>query len=204
MGIISFFSSLLSKNRGQSVDFLIIGLGNIGKKYSATRHNIGFRVADKLIDSFDLKKEGKIPEADFFCGSIDSKTVVVAKPSTLMNRSGAAVKKLISHFHVDIRSVLVVVDDFNLPLGKIRLRKNGTHGGHNGLKSIISYVGSDFPRLRVGIGPLPINADIIDFVLGDFSAQEEIEVKRAVEKAAEASMQFTKINIDAVMNRFNN
>ncbi len=204
MGIFSFFSRLLSKNRCQSIDFLIIGLGNIGKQYSATRHNVGFRVADRLIDRFDLKKEGKIPEADFFCGSIDSKTVVIAKPTTLMNRSGVAVKKLISHFQVDIRSVLVVVDDFNLPLGKIRLRKNGTHGGHNGLKSIISYVGSEFPRLRVGIGPLPQDVDIIDFVLGDFSAQEEKEVQRAVEKAAEASMQFTKTNIDAIMNRFNN
>ncbi len=203
MGIFSFFFRLLSNNRYQPVDYLIIGLGNIGKQYSSTRHNIGFRVADKLIDSFDLIKEGRIPEADFFCGSIDSKTVVVAKPSTLMNRSGAAVKKLLSRFHMDIRSVLVVVDDINLPLGKIRLRKNGTHGGHNGLKSIISYVGSDFPRLRVGIGPLPLNTEIIDFVLGDFSAQEEKEVQRAVEKAAEASMQFTRINIDAVMNRFN-
>jgi PTH1 family peptidyl-tRNA hydrolase len=204
MGIFSFFSRLLSDNRCQSVDFLIIGLGNIGEQYSATRHNIGFRVADKLIDSIDLKKEGKIPEAAFFCGTIDSKSVVVAKPSTLMNRSGTAVKKLISHFNVDISSVLVVVDDFNLPLGKIRLRKNGTHGGHNGLKSIISYVGTDFPRLRVGIGPLPLNADVIEFVLGDFSAQEEAEVQRAVEKAAEASIQFTKINIDVVMSRFNN
>jgi PTH1 family peptidyl-tRNA hydrolase len=120
-----------------------------------------------------------------------------------MNRSGTAVKKLISHFNVDISSVLVVVDDFNLPLGKIRLRKNGTHGGHNGLKSIISYVGTEFPRLRVGIGPLPQNVDVIDFVLGDFSAQEEIEVQKAVEKAAEASMQFTRADIDAVMNRFN-
>ncbi len=204
MGIFSFFSHLLSNNGCNSADFLIIGLGNIGKQYSATRHNIGFRVADKLIDSFNLKKKGKIPEADFFYGSIDSKIVVVAKPSTLMNRSGAAVKKLISRLHIDISSVLVVVDDFNLPLGKIRLRKNGTHGGHNGLKSIISYIGTDFPRLRVGIGPLPQNIDIIDFVLGDFSVQEEIEVHRAVEKAAEASIQFTRINIDAVMNRFNN
>lgn len=203
MGIFSFFFRLLSNNRYQPVDYLIIGLGNIGKQYSSTRHNIGFRVADKLIDSFDLIKEGRIPEADFFCGSIDSKTVVVAKPSTLMNRSGAAVKKLISHFQLDVRSVLVVVDDFNLPLGKIRLRKNGTHGGHNGLKSIISYVGTEFPRLRVGIGPLPQNVDVIDFVLGDFSAQEEIEVQKAVEKAAEASMQFTRADIDAVMNRFN-
>jgi len=204
MGIFSFFSRLLSDNRCQTVDFLIIGLGNIGEQYSATRHNIGFRVADKLIDSIDLKKEGKIPEAAFFCGTIDSKSVVVAKPSTLMNRSGTAVKKLISHFNVDISSVLVVVDDFNLPLGKIRLRKNGTHGGHNGLKSIISYVGTDFPRLRVGIGPLPLNADVIEFVLGDFSAQEEADVQRAVEKAAEASIQFTRINIDVVMSRFNN
>lgn len=203
MGIFSFFSHLLSNTRSHSADFLIIGLGNVGKQYSATRHNIGFRVADKLIDSFDLEKKGKIPEADFFCGSIDAKTIVVAKPTTLMNRSGAAVQELISHFHVDIHSVLVVVDDFNLPLGKIRLRKNGTHGGHNGLKSIISYVGTDFPRLRVGIGPLPQNTDIIDFVLGDFSAQEEKEVQKAVEKAAEASVQFTRISVDAVMNRYN-
>ncbi len=203
MGLRSFFSRIFSTHSNSSVDFLIVGLGNIGKQYSATRHNIGFRVADKLIDSLGSRKEGRIPEADFFCGTIENKNVVVAKPRTLMNRSGIAVDKLIRRFQLNISSVLIVVDDFNLPLGKIRLRKNGTHGGHNGLKSIISYVGSDFPRLRVGIGPVPANIEVIDFVLGDFSAQEEPEIQNVVQKAVEASMQFTKISIDAVMNKFN-
>ncbi|HEX3019413.1 MAG TPA: aminoacyl-tRNA hydrolase, partial [Chitinispirillaceae bacterium] len=124
-------------------------------------------------------------------------------PRTLMNRSGAAVDSLIKRFHVNSMSTLVVVDDFNLPLGKIRLRKNGTHGGHNGLKSVISYIGTDFPRLRIGIGPLPMNTDIIEFVLGNFSAHEDLEVQKAVDNAVEASMQFTKISIDAAMNKFN-
>ena len=132
MGIFSFFSRLLSDNRCQSVDFLIIGLGNIGEQYSATRHNIGFRVADKLIDSIDLKKEGKIPEAAFFCGTIDSKSVVVAKPSTLMNRSGTAVKSLSAILMLDISSVLVVVDDFNLPLGRSVYVKTAPMGGITG------------------------------------------------------------------------
>lgn len=203
MGSCSFFSRIFSTFSYPSVDFLIVGLGNIGKQYSATRHNIGFRVADKLIDYLGSRKEGRTPEADFFCGTIDSKTVIVAKPRTLMNRSGIAVDKLIQRFQLNISSVLIVVDDLNLPLGKIRLRKNGTHGGHNGLKSIISYVGSDFPRLRVGIGPVPVNIEVIDFVLGDFSAEEEPEIQNVVEKAVDASMQFTKISIDAVMNKFN-
>lgn len=120
-----------------------------------------------------------------------------------MNRSGAAADKLIKKFSVGSSSVLVLVDDFNIPLGRIRIRKDGTHGGHNGLKSIISYIGTDFPRLRIGIGPLPQNTDIIEFVLGNFTAQEEGELQSIIEKAVEASVFFTNNSIDAIMNKFN-
>lgn len=203
MGVFSFFSKFFSVQKCPPVDFLIIGLGNIGEEYFFSRHNIGFRVADALIASLESRKEGRIPEADFYCGTIGSKSIAVAKPRTLMNRSGAAADKLIKKFSVGSSSVLVLVDDFNIPLGRIRIRKDGTHGGHNGLKSIISYIGSDFPRLRIGIGPLPQNTDIIEFVLGNFTAQEEGELQSIIEKAVEASVFFTNNSIDAIMNKFN-
>lgn len=203
MGVFSFFSKFFSVQKCPPVDFLIIGLGNIGEEYFFSRHNIGFRVADALIASLESRKEGRIPEADFYCGTIGSKSIAVAKPRTLMNRSGAAADKLIKKFSVGSSSVLVLVDDFNIPLGRIRIRKDGTHGGHNGLKSIISYIGTDFPRLRIGIGPLPQNTDIIEFVLGNFTAQEEGELQSIIEKAVEASVFFTNNSIDAIMNKFN-
>lgn len=203
MGVFSFFSELFSSKKSEPADYLIVGLGNIGEEYEATRHNIGFKVADAIIASMSSIKEGRIPEADFFRGFINSKSVVIAKPRTLMNRSGAAVNKLINRFNVKISSTLILVDDFNIPIGKIRLRKNGSDGGHNGLKSIVSYIGSDFPRLRIGIGPLPAQTDVVEFVLGKFSTEEESALKSVIGKASEASIQFTNTELDVLMNKFN-
>lgn len=204
MGVLSFFSNFFSTGKNQKADYLLVGLGNIGEEYSLTRHNIGFLVADALIKKMVIEGNGRIPESDFYYGTFGSdKRIVVAKPRTLMNRSGAAVDKLIKKFEVEISSVLVIVDDFNIPMGRLRVRKDGSHGGHNGLKSIISYIGADFPRLRIGIGPLPENTGVIDFVLGNFTKKEQDVLQDVIEKAVDASQKFTCSSIDTVMNNFN-
>lgn len=170
MGFLSFFADLFSKSANSvPVELIIVGLGNIGEEYEFTRHNVGFRVADALIERVENRKNFRIAEADCVYGILESKNILIAKPRTLMNRSGLAVDVLSRKFNLKPSSVMVLVDDFNIPLGTIRARKGGSHGCHNGLKSINAYIGSDFPRIRIGIGPLPEGIDILQFVLGRFS-----------------------------------
>jgi PTH1 family peptidyl-tRNA hydrolase len=189
-----------------SVDNLIVGLGNIGPEYIATRHNIGFRVVESFSERFNGKIDsGIFAEADYSSGTLFSTINVLAiKPRTLMNRSGTAIEKYLAHWQLSASRMLVVVDDFNLPLGKLRARVDGSDGGHNGLKSISSLLGQGFPRLRVGIGlVVPGNVPNIDFVLGNFSSAEEEQLKTVVPRAAEACELFVKSGIQAVMNKYN-
>jgi PTH1 family peptidyl-tRNA hydrolase len=153
----------------------------------------------------DCSRQGIFADADFSDGTLFStKKVLAIKPRTLMNRSGKAVEKYLACLRLPASRMLVVVDDYNLPLGKIRARGNGSDGGHNGLKSIIGCIGEEFPRLRIGIGPCPgKGSGIIDFVLGTFSANEEEQLKSVIPRAAEACELFVKSGIQTVMNRFN-
>ena len=204
MGLFSFFSKIFGKpGLPDSIDFIFFGLGNPGSRYAQTRHNIGFRVVDGLAERLSEKKQGSFEKADWVYGKIDSRNVLIVKPLTFMNRSGIAVKDLINQSKVNLTTTMVVVDDFNIPLGTLRARRGGSHGGHNGLKSITSAIGPDFPRLRFGIGPLPEGADIIDFVLGDFSDQEEITLADEIPRAVEALNFFIKEGIDPLMNKYN-
>jgi peptidyl-tRNA hydrolase, PTH1 family len=152
---------------------LIIGLGNPGKGYSFTRHNLGFLVVDQVVD----KKRGRYAEqkTDYHLATLRlrSQQVFVVKPMTFMNLSGKAVKTVITHLDLSPQDLLVVCDDFALPHGKIRVRINGSDGGHNGLGSIIEHLGTeDFPRMRMGIGPVPEGVAYHDFVLEQFSREE--------------------------------
>jgi len=185
----------------ESAEWLFVGLGNPGEKYSATRHNIGFRVVDEFSSSLKNQMTFQTCEAD--CTFSADGSILVAKPTTYMNRSGDAVRGLIEKFNVPVSSVVVIVDDFNIACGTIRVRRNGSHGGHNGLKSISSQIGDNYPRIRIGIGPLPPDTDIIDFVLGSFSAAEEAVLKDVLPKAASAMNMLTNDSIDTVMNRYN-
>jgi peptidyl-tRNA hydrolase, PTH1 family len=180
---------------------LIVGLGNPGDKYFGTRHNVGFRVIDDA-----AKRES----ASFASGPVDaliarvrSKDVLLAKPMTFMNASGEAVGGLLRYFKIDVADLLVVVDEVQLPLGKLRARARGSAGGHNGLKSIIQHVGEDFARLRMGVGRGDSRRDLADHVLATFEKDEAEEVERMIERAADASQVFIAGGIAAVMNQFN-
>jgi peptidyl-tRNA hydrolase, PTH1 family len=207
MVLLHFFQRLFSTGSPpENVDVLFFGLGNKGEHYARSRHNIGFRIADACAQKLGNRKKGFFAEAGYIEGTIfeSRKKVLTVKPLTFMNRSGDAVKRYIETCRCPLSNVLVIVDDFSLPLGSLRARRNGSDGGHNGLKSIISRTESEnFPRLRIGIGPLPKDTSSIDFVLGSFTNAEEKKLETAVPHAVDACLLFAESGIDAVMNKFN-
>lgn len=187
----------------EKIDNVIFGLGNPGLKYCHTRHNAGFIVADAFTKSLDSVKVSKLKDADILTGMIGSKRVAVVKPLTFMNQSGSAVESVLKKMDLPLSAVIVLVDDFHIPTGSIRVRKNGSSGGHNGLKSIEAHVGSDYSRLRVGVGPLPVGITVIDFVLGQFSGQDLEVLRETVPKAVDALKSFINVGVEATMNKFN-
>jgi len=182
---------------------LIVGLGNPGREYEHTRHNVGFQVAEELAQRYDVTlksrpswkaRVAKIAEID--------EGVLLAEPTTFMNLSGWAVREITAFHKLSPSDVLVVVDDADLPLGRLRLRTSGSAGGHNGLKSIIEELGTvEFPRQRVGVGRQA--GELKNHVLGRFSVDERARIDAAVKRAADAAELFAKENILAAMNRFN-
>jgi len=163
----------------------IVGLGNPGREFEATRHNLGFEVVDLLRGDADfVAGNGKYFRCDT---EIASLSVVLLKPTTYMNRSGIAVERLAGEMELAPEEILVIADDFNLPLGRIRLRKSGSDGGHNGLASIIYHLGSDqFPRIRMGIGPVPENIPAEEFVLERFADSEHEAAQVMIKRTADA------------------
>jgi PTH1 family peptidyl-tRNA hydrolase len=185
------------------VDCIIVGLGNPGQRYRDTRHNIGFDVVDRLAGQHGAASVRNECHATTAVVSLaDECLALVAKPDTFMNRSGEAVAALCSAYKLPLESCLVVVDDFNLPLGAVRFRRKGSAGGHNGLKSIIDTLGADFPRLRLGVGPLR-GESVIDFVLGPFEPDESAKRESAVAAAVEGVRFYACQGVDAAMNKFN-
>jgi len=180
---------------------LIVGLGNPGSKYSGTRHNVGFRVIDEAAKRASVAFESAAVDA--LIARVRASDLLLAKPMTFMNDSGAAVGGLLRYFKIDVADLLVVVDDVQLPLGKLRARARGSAGGHNGLKSIIQHVGEDFARLRLGVGRGDAGRDLADHVLSKFDKDEVDEVERMIARAADASEAFVTGGIAAVMNQFN-
>lgn len=185
--------------------FIIVGLGNPGKEYDNTRHNMGFRVIDRLSDKYGIDVTAKKHKALVGKGVIDGNKVVLAKPQTFMNLSGESVRELLDFYKVDETSELIIVyDDITLDVGNIRVRKNGSAGGHNGMKSIIAHVGhNEFMRVRVGIGEKPPKMDLADWVLGHFPKTDEEGVNEGTLKATEALLMLMDGRVDDAMNRFN-
>lgn len=183
---------------------LIVGLGNPGRKYEGTRHNVGWEVISRL-----EKKYGGGPRRGRFQGetcdvTIEGEKVVLLCPQTFMNLSGASVQPARDFFKLDNTDLMIVCDDFNLPLGKLRIRVKGSSGGQKGLEDVIQRLGGDeFPRLRIGIGTPPENWDVADYVLSRFSPQERPEMDAATEKAAEALEVWIRLGIETCMNRYN-
>ena len=177
----------------------VIGLGNPEVKYAKTRHNIGFMVIDKLLEKNNVTLSEKFQS--FFGKKGD---VLYLLPKTYMNLSGRAVVELMNFYKLGIRDFIVICDDFTLELGTLRFRKNGSDGGHNGLKSIINLVGSsDFDRLKVGIGPLVENMPVENFVLGNFRKDEIQTLDKIIQIAAESIEAYLKTDIQNVQNKYN-
>lgn len=189
---------------------IIIGLGNPGRGYEHNRHNIGFHCINHLGRQHSIQVKKNRCQSQVGSGIICGEEVLLVKPKTYVNRSGDAVGKLLKEFKAKPQDILVICDDLNLPLGKLRIRPSGSAGGHNGLKSIIASIASeDFPRIRIGIGrPLSegeLQSDdaVIDHVLGDFLPDERETMKTAVNRAAEAVECLISEGITSAMNKYN-
>ncbi len=183
---------------------LIVGLGNPGERYKNSRHNLGYRVVDLLAEK---KKKGFEPgRGEFLFCEIQTRgeRIYLVKPLTFMNSSGVAVVEAIDDFRSGIENLLVICDDVNLPLGKIRIRQKGTDGGHKGLRSIIYQLSSiDFARLRMGIGDTPEMVDLEEFVLRDFEEEQKEKASEMVEKAVLAVENMLTYGMEDSMSRFN-
>jgi peptidyl-tRNA hydrolase, PTH1 family len=183
---------------------LIVGLGNPGRKYEGTRHNVGFRVIAELNRTHGAAKaklafQGEIVETKF-----DTERVLLLCPHTLMNLSGGSVLAARDFYKIANEDLLIVADDFNLPLGKLRFRGGGSSGGQKGLENIISRLGSDeIPRLRIGIGSPPEGREGADFVLGRFTKAELPEIDEAIWRAADAAVAWVRDGLAVSMNRYN-
>lgn len=184
---------------------LIIGLGNPGDEYARTRHNVGFMVADALAEQADIRFSHEKGNVLLGWGQSRGCGFGVAKPLTFMNRSGSAVRTMLGRFGLQPADVLVVYDDLNLDVGRLRLRPRGSAGGHNGVQDIIAVLGTDdFPRLRVGIGNEFSRGRQVDYVLSPFTEEQSPAVAEAVVKARDAAVTFACKGLVTAMNRFNN
>ena len=185
--------------------YIIVGLGNPGKEYQNTRHNIGFDVIDRLADEEHISVLEKKHKAVIGKGVVAGVKCILAKPMTYMNLSGESVRELVDYYRVDEETELIVVsDDISLDVGMIRVRKKGSAGGHNGLKSIIGNLGHDiFMRVKMGVGEKPKGWDLADYVLGRFSEPERKLMDDACGRAVEAIRMMVGSDPDGAMNRFN-
>lgn len=187
-----------------SETYLIVGLGNPGVQYARNRHNVGFRCLHRLAAAHGLTFGRRQRQARVASGTICGRRVVLALPQTFMNESGRAVAPLVQFYKVPLGRLLVVYDDLDLPSGTIRLRPEGGSGGHKGMRSIIQRLGSqEFPRLRIGIGRPPGQMDPADYVLQNFSAEEEPVIKEALERTVTAIETWLAEGIEEAMERYN-
>lgn len=185
--------------------YIIVGLGNPEKKYENTRHNVGFICIDKIADKYGIDISEDKFNAFVGKGVIDGQKVILVKPLTYMNRSGESVRKVVDYYKVDPQSeVCIIYDDTSMDVGKIRIRKKGSAGGHNGIKSIIAHLGSDvFVRVKVGIGEKPPKYDLADYVLGHFETEERKVIDESADKICDAMKLLVHGEADEAMNKFN-
>lgn len=184
--------------------FLIIGLGNPEKDYGNTRHNMGFNVINKIAQKYNIEINRTKFKALFGSGNINNEKVILLKPQTFMNLSGESVKEAIDFYKLDLENVLIIYDDIDLAPGKIRIKKNGGPGTHNGMKSIVQHLGTEnFARLRVGIGKPEDNTDLVEYVIGYVSQEDKELLEDGVNLAVEAVDTIIKENIDSAMNKYN-
>ena len=184
---------------------LIAGLGNPGKKYVNTRHNIGFRVTDKLVYKYNVRFKKKLfkkaREANL---EISGERILILQPTTYVNLSGSCIWHFYKRLKLDLKDLLIICDDINLPIGKIRIRPSGSAGGHNGLASIISWLGTEeFSRLRIGIKTGEPIEDFSEYVLSEFSKSQQQTIEQVIENAILACESWIKDGVEVTMNKYN-
>lgn len=183
---------------------LIVGLGNPTKEYEGTRHNIGFMAIDALAEEYGIRVDTLKHKAMIGKGMIEGQKVILAKPVTYMNLSGEAVREITDYYKIPAEDVIVIFDDISLDVGMIRIRRKGSAGGHNGIKSIISHLGTmDFPRIKVGIGAKREGQDLADYVLGRFSKADRETLQEALKDVKKAVALMAWDEITEAMNAFN-
>ncbi|WP_299995993.1 aminoacyl-tRNA hydrolase [uncultured Clostridium sp.] len=182
--------------------FLIVGLGNPGKEYDGTRHNIGFEAIDYIADKYNIELNRIKFKGVFGEGFINGKKVILLKPTTYMNLSGESIREVINFYKISNEEVIVIYDDISLEVGRLRIREKGSHGGHNGIKSIIANLGTDvFPRVKIGVGAPKGN--LVSHVLGKFSDDEVEILKEAIKASNEAVSIMLQSNAKEAMNKLN-
>lgn len=189
---------------GDGVLYVVVGLGNPGKDYTDTRHNIGFNVIDLLASRNNIKLNRLKYKSVYGEGNIEGKKVLLVKPQTYMNNSGIAISEIVRFYKVPIEKVIVIVDDIDIEFASVRIKAKGSAGSHNGLKSIIAHLKDEnFPRVRVGIGKKHPNEDLAKFVLGRFSKEERPDIEEAVLNASKAVETLIDSDINKAMNEYN-
>ena len=196
---------LFGRNKTSGVEWLLVGLGNPGDKYDNTRHNVGFAAIDQLAEELRVPVQKLKYRALTQTVELGGAKVLLMKPITYMNLSGEAVGEAARFFKIPADHVLVLSDDVSLPVGKLRIRKGGSAGGHNGLKSIIQHLGTDqFPRVKIGVGEKPHpDYDMADWVLGKFAGEDLKTIAQAIQRAGKAAECYIHDGPDRAMNRFN-
>ena len=185
--------------------YIVVGLGNPEKKYENTRHNVGFITIDKIADKYGIDIIENKFKALIGRGIIGGKKVILVKPLTYMNLSGEAVRAVADYFKVDYETeICIIYDDTSMDVGKLRIRKKGSAGGHNGIKSIIAHLGSDvFVRAKIGIGEKPPHFDLADYVLGQLTAEDHKLIDETAAKVADAIEMLASGDVDGAMNKYN-
>lgn len=184
--------------------YLIVGLGNPGRNYIATRHNIGFDAITRISDDYNIPMNIKKHKAISGKGVIKGQKVLLVQPQTYMNLSGESIRALVDFYKVDPKEIIIIYDDVHLDLGQLRIRKSGSAGGHNGIKNIITHLGTEeFPRIRIGVGEKPKEWDLVDYVMSKFTDAENKIVREALEQASDAVGTIISAGLGEAMNIYN-
>ena len=183
---------------------LIVGLGNPGKDYVHTRHNVGFETLDRLGEDLGIPINKVKDQGLYGQGNYQGEKIFLLKPQTYMNASGRAVGQFVSYFKIDIEDVLVLVDDIDIAFGEVRIKPKGSAGTHNGMKSIISSLGSqDFPRIKIGVGKKHPGEDLAKFILARFSKEDQVLIDKTMDRVKDACLDILKNGISHSMNHYN-
>ena len=199
------FNKFKSKNSDSIYEYLVVGLGNPGTKYETTRHNAGFLCITRLEDTLGFKAKKLKFHALIGDGKIGTHKVLFMKPQTMMNNSGVAVKECATFYKIPVENIIVIFDDISLEPGKLRIRRKGSAGGHNGIKSIIAHLGSDnVPRIKLGVGTKPHpDYDLADWVLANFPKKDIPAIRNAIDDACGALEYIVNGDIDGAMSKYN-